>query len=166
MKWFAVSANSKAVVTHSGEPTGRCKVSCAVGEEEKWSGNTCLAKKLDLRFVSNDCEKLVVMHQLPVQEKVWQATALIHIYRRGAPEYEVAAGGVWKSPKSLKRTGSSFYWIAGALDQPGQAPRYSEDGTAVEFETLDGRRQRVSLLESARPQKKPGAKKPSKKKRR
>jgi hypothetical protein len=163
LKWFAVSSNSKAVVTHVGQSTGRCKVNCMVGETEHWTSANCLGRKLDLRFVSNDCEKLVVMHQLPEVDKNWAATALIHIYRKGAPEYVVAVGGIWKTPKALKATGSSFYWMAGALEQPGEPPRYSADGNTVEFDTLDGRRQTVSLLASAKPQK-VAAKKSSKSK--
>ncbi|MGQ0506676.1 MAG: hypothetical protein ACT4TC_15295 [Myxococcaceae bacterium] len=164
--WVTVSANNQALLRQLGKADGFCETKCTIADQVIWESNLCLGKKLDLRFVGNDCEKAAVMHQLPEPNPDPSEAVLVHVYRRGALEYPVHTRGVVRSPKASRPTGSSFYWIAGALGQPGSPPRYSADGNRVEFETLDGKKQNVPLLASSKPQTPDSKSAPARKKKR
>ena len=162
LQWTTVSNDSKGVVNHVADRNFRCTVTCTVGEEERWSMTTCLGKRLDLRFVSNDCDKLVILHQLPKVLGSWSAAEVAHIYKRGVLEYAVQAGGVVRDEKKLRSAGTTFYWLAGVLGIPGVAPRYAADGSAVEFDTVDGKQQSIPFVTPPRPE--PAKSHPPKKK--
>lgn len=151
LQWNAVSEDTKAVVQQSADRSFRCTATCLVGEEERWNSSSCLGKRIDLRFVSNDCEKLVVLHQLPKVTGDRRAAEVAHIYKRGVLEYAVNAGGVVPDEKKLRSAGTTFYWLAGALGIPGGAPHYAADGSGVEFDTVDGRHQTIPFVTPPRP---------------
>ena len=151
LQWNAVSEDTKAVVQQSADRSFRCTATCLVGEEERWTSSSCLGKRIDLRFVSNDCEKLVVLHQLPKVTGDRRAAEVAHIYKRGVLEYAVNAGGVVPDEKKLRSAGTTFYWLAGALGIPGTAPHYAAGGSGVEFDTVDGRHQTIPFVTPPRP---------------
>ncbi len=160
LHWTAVSNDSKAAVRQEADLTFRCTATCTVGEEERWSTSTCLGKRIDLRFVSDDCEKVVVLHQLPKVSGSRSAAEVALIYKRGVLEYAVQTGGVVRDESKLRSAGTTFYWLAGALGIPGAPPRYTADGSGVEFDTIDGKRQTIPFVTPPRPE---PAQKPAKK---
>lgn len=151
LQWNAVSEDTKAVVQQTADRSFRCTASCLIGEAEQWTSSSCLGKRIDLRFVSNDCQKLVVLHQLPKVTGDRRAAEVAHIYKRGVLEYAVNAGGVVPDDKKLRSAGTTFYWLAGALGIPGAAPHYAADSSGVEFDTVDGRHQAIPFVTPPRP---------------
>jgi hypothetical protein len=149
LNWTAVSQDSTAVLmqTHVGD--GRCKRVCndSPNGKELWSADGCIGKKIDLRFVANDCGKSVVLHQLPEVKNGarWQEVEVAHVYKEGAQAYAVNAAGAVRDFKKIRSAGNTFYWLSGALNIPGAPPRYSADGDAVEFTTVDGKKQSIPL---------------------
>lgn len=149
LSWTAVSQDGTAVLMQTHLGGGKCRRTCNDGEggQEVWSADGCIARQIDLRFVSNDCEKVAVLHQLPEVRRGerWQQVPVAHVYARARLEYPVAAAGAVRDFKKIKSAGTTFYWLQGALGQPGPAPRYADDGSAVEFVTADGNAQRIPL---------------------
>jgi len=150
LRWTAVSENGTAVLAQTPDAAGKCRRVCTgAGNAAVWSADGCIGKRIDLRFVSNDCEKVVVIHQLPevsADSRQWPQAEVVHVYKRGDKDYAVPAGGAVRDWKRVRSAGTTFYWLAGALGQPGTAPRYSAGGTAVEFDTVDGNHNSVSLV--------------------
>lgn len=147
--WTAVSQDGTAALTQTHVGDGKCVRSCTDAPEgrEVWRAEGCIGKRLDLRFVGNDCEKVAVLHQLPEVRsgESWRKVRVAHVYARDRLAYPVEAAGAVQDLKKLRSAGSTFYWLQGALGQPGPGPRYSADGAAVEFVTLDGRAQAIPL---------------------
>ncbi len=148
--WSAVSADGSAVLMQTHVGGGKCKRTCNDSPQGKavWTADGCIGKRIDLRFVGNGCERVVVLHQLPkvASGERWETVAVGHVYRQEKLEYPIAAAGAVRDFKKIRGAGSTFYWLAGALEQPGPAPRYSADGSAVEFVTLDGKQQSIPLI--------------------
>jgi hypothetical protein len=111
-----------------------------------WSSRECLGKTIDLRFISNDCERVVVLHKLPEGGLDWKSRPVAHVYNRGTLDYPVAAGATVRNWSKIQSAGTSFYWLQGVLAIPGREPRYNASGNAVELETIDGKTQLIPLV--------------------
>lgn len=142
--WTTVSEDGLAELRQSGEGVG-CYVSCSREGKEVWSAARCLAESRDLRFVSNDCERVVVLHpQAPALSR-WQLVELGHVYNRAEVDYVLKAGGLFKDERELVRTGRSLLWLRGVMGVEGRAPHYSVTGRNVEVETVDGQQHTIPL---------------------
>jgi len=139
--WESRSPDESATLVQSYLGNERCQVACKnAGDKEVWSSEVCLAKRIDLRFLSNDCERVIVMHQIPKPQRRWQLLEVAHVYKRGAePDWTVQAGGMFREESAMRRNGSSYYWLGGALNVPGNPPKYTPDGKGVAYETIDGK---------------------------
>jgi len=149
--WTAVSKDGSTALEQTHLGGGKCQRSCKVGPEggkEVWKAQGCIGKRIDLRFVGNGCERVVILHQLPDVRsgERWEQVAVGHVYRKDRLEYPIAAAGAVRDFKKIRSAGNTFYWLAGALEQPGPAPGYSADGAAVEFVTVDGKKQSIPLI--------------------
>ena len=149
LNWSTVSADASALLTQEHLGPDDCLRRCkdGPGGKEIWSARGCIGNQLDLRFVANDCGKVVVLHPLPKARatQLWKRVMVAHVYERDQLAYAVAAGAVVRDWKQIRSAGNTFYWLAGAMDVPGPAPRYSADGTAVVIETIDGKQQSIPL---------------------
>lgn len=149
-RWTTVSADGTAVISHGSDGQGKCRRTCTDAPgAEVWSAEGCIAKRHDLRFVANDCGKVVVLYQLPevkVSERErWRQAPVIRVYAREKLDREVTAAGAVRDWKAVRSAGTTFYWLGGALGQPGLAPRYSSDGNAVELQSIDGQAYKMTL---------------------
>lgn len=149
LSWTAVSADGTATLTQSHIGGAKCRRTCndGPGGAEVWSAEGCIGKRIDLRFVGNGCERVVVLHQLPTvpSGRRWEEVEVGHVYNRDRLDYAIQAAGAVRDFKKIRSAGNTFYWLAGALDLPGQAPAYSADGAAVELTTVDGKQQSIPL---------------------
>jgi len=150
LSWSTVSQDGTAVLSQSADATGKCRRWCngAPNGSELWNAEGCIGEKIDLRFVGNDCEKVIVLHQLPkttASSANWPQVEVAHVYTRGKLDYAVVAGGAVRNFRQIRSAGTTFYWLAGALGVPGERPRYAPDGSAVLFTTVDGTAQSIPL---------------------
>jgi len=150
LTWKAYSADG-TTLEQKALDVKTCKLSCKDAQgQERWSATGCVGHMVDLRFLANDCERIAVFHQLPQRAHRWQTMELISVYSRAKPDYTVQAGGLFKKESAMVSNGASYYWLAGALERPGTAPHYTEDGKGVAYETLDGHAYVMPLLKSSK----------------
>ena len=154
LNWTAQSHSGNTVLRQRADVAGVCELRCAreqvgVPAEELWTASGCVGTQLDLRFVSEDCERTVVLHPLLDPRPNERAGAVAHVYKRGALDYPIAAAAVVKDTRRLQRTGMQYLWVKGVMGVQGERPRYTSDGAAVELEAIDGTLQRVPLVAAA-----------------
>lgn len=147
LDWTAVSPDDQVALVQTGDLRGLCVTECSRthAKQQLWRVEKCFGTKLDLRFVSNDCEKVVVIHQLPKALGIPQQSVVGEVFRRDKRQYTINAGATVKDWSKVRSAGSTFYWLAGTLGMPGTAPRYSADGQAVELTTVDGTKHSIPL---------------------
>jgi hypothetical protein len=151
MTWLTVSADSQVTVEQKGAGKDKCTVvATRAPNETLWTSTSCLGSRLDLRFVANDGVRVVVLHPLPKSSKLEPRRAQVgHVYDRGQLAYAVNAGGAIRDWTKVKSAGAQFYWLKGVMGQPGEAPRYSADGMAVDLEAIDGTKHAIPLRKLA-----------------
>lgn len=147
-KWSTWSADGKTELRQSRHD-GRCHVECVKPDGARaWEEvGTCLAAPGERRFVSNDCERTVVLIPAPLRGKAWSATEVMRVYVRDRLEYAVQGAAVFDE-KLMK---SNTSWIKGCYGAPGDEPHYSADGLSVEYDSLDGKHRTVSLVAPPEP---------------
>lgn len=147
LNWTAVSPDNQMALIQNGDLRGQCTARCTRTHtnEVLWTGNRCFGKRIDLRFVSNDCEKVVVIHQLPKASGIPQTTVVGQVFKKDKLDYTINAGATVRDWKKVRSAGTSFYWLAGVLGVPGTAPAYTADGNAVALETIDGKKHTIPL---------------------
>src|SRR4051794_32115220 len=81
--WTIHSGDGKATLHQKGTTPEHCVVSCSDAEKEVWKSNgACLADKTERKFMSKDCEKLVVMIPSPPRGKSWRQAVVMRVYKR------------------------------------------------------------------------------------
>jgi hypothetical protein len=147
LSWTAVSPDNQVALIQTGDLRGQCTARCSRTHagQELWTASKCFGKRIDLRFISNDCERVVVIHQLPRAAGIPQTTVVGQVFRRDKLDYTINAGATVRDWKKVRSAGTSFYWLAGVLGVPGTAPGYAADGSAVELETIDGKKHSIPL---------------------
>jgi type IV pilus assembly protein PilA len=134
--WVSYSSDGKTTLRQRAT---ECQVE---GSEPAWSTNgPCLSTKGERRYVAADCQRTVVLVPAPDRGKDWAQTTVMRVYAGGKLEYAVSGVAVLQE-KYMKRSPS---WLKGCFGVPGDEPRYSEDGRAVEYVMVDGKPGRVSL---------------------
>src|SRR6185436_11010805 len=78
LDWTAVSPDDQVALVQTGDLRGKCVAECSKthAKQQLWRAEKCFGTKLDLRFISNDCEKVVVIHQLPKGSCIPQQTVV------------------------------------------------------------------------------------------
>jgi hypothetical protein len=128
--------------TAAGSP-GKCALSCAQSGTELWKSlGPCLAEKSERKFLAKDCERTVVMIPAPPRGKSWRETVVMRVYKRDKLDYPVMGIAALADERLMK---TSTSWLKGCYGLPGEAPRYSSDGEAVEYDTIDGKSHSVPL---------------------
>ena len=117
-----------------------CELQCIENATHaaRWTVKGCRATTLDLRFVSPDCTRLMVVYTLP-SASAFRYAVLATVWTEEGKAWEVKGGALPIDTQRTIAAGTSFRWLKGVLDAPGERPRYSADGTAVEVESLDGK---------------------------
>jgi len=147
LNWTAVSPDNQMALIQTGDLRRKCVAECTKTHAKQmvWRAEKCFGTRIDLRFVSNDCEKVVVIHQLPKASGIPQQTVVGEVFHRDKRKYTINAGATVKDWSKVRSGGTTFYWLAGTLGMPGPPPRYSADGQAVELETVDGAKHSIPL---------------------
>lgn len=145
--WTTPSAAGAALLKQKKNDPRGCRVTCTWNGAEVWSSDTCLGETGDFRFVSEDCERVVVIHPVARSEAGgWGSAKAAHVYKRSKLDYVVNVGAVVRDERQVRKSGSNVEWLAGTLKTAGTPPRYAKAGDAVEFETLGGQTQRIPLV--------------------
>ncbi len=128
-----------------------CELQCIENATRtaKWTVKGCRGTTLDLRFVSPDCSRLMVVHTLP-SASAFRYAVLATIWSEEGKAYEVKGGALPIETQKIAAAGTSFRWLKGVLDAPGERPRYSADGNAVEVESLDGKTHALPFVPAGR----------------
>ncbi len=140
--WNSFSQDGHATLVQNS--TGStCQVECSVNDKRVWFQDGCLGEVKDVRFVSNDCERVVVIFPVPLRGSGWQRQTVASVFDRSRKAWDVAAGTV---VKDSRRALIAQCWASGLCgDASAPAPRYAPDGTAVEFTSIDGVPNRIPL---------------------
>ena len=65
LDWTTLSADAKTELEQKGKPDGSCVLTARRDGKTLWSGDCCLAKRADMRFLSKDGERFVVKGARP-----------------------------------------------------------------------------------------------------
>jgi hypothetical protein len=146
--WVIHSGDGASTLRQKATAGDKCLLSCtkADGAEarEVWKSlGPCMAEKNERKFLAGNCERTVVMIPAPPRGKSWRETVVMRVYRRDKLDYPVMGVAVLADERLMK---TSTSWLKGCYGVPGEAPRYSSDGAAVEYDSIDGQSRSVPLL--------------------
>ena len=144
-EWHAESFDRAVRVTQSPADDGTCSLEARRGDRLLWKTSTCAGKKIDYKFVSPSGDRLAVVYPLPTIDASVRSTPVMRIFKRGQLQYASAAVTTVADWQKLRTAGSNFYWLAGALEAPGEAPQYADSGASFTFATVDGRSYHLGL---------------------
>lgn len=142
LTWSARSADGRAEIQQTGvrDATGsRCTSTSTVtpqGDDPSvmWRWTTCIATTAQLRFVSPDGKRVLVIDPHPAAYKgSWKDVEVVTLYEHGVRLRGAKAEALVTRPIELREPSPRLAWV-----KEGAAPRYTSDGKAVEFETVDG----------------------------
>ncbi|MBL8949710.1 MAG: hypothetical protein JNK82_02965 [Myxococcaceae bacterium] len=145
LAWTIYSADGKSTLKQKPAGPGKCYAVCTGPDgNEVWSATAeCLGQKSDRKFFANDCVRTVVMMPAPDRAKQWRQAEVMRVYKREKLDYRVMGVAAMPDEKLIKGSKS---WLKGCYGVPGEPPRYSADGAAVEYERIDGKSGRVPLV--------------------
>lgn len=141
--WSTASADATVSVI-SLEAKGGCELRCEQADGGvRWSSvSACKVKRAHLRFVSGDCERLLVMDSSTILAKHWENTVVATVMRRAELDYEINAVTVIGN---IDKVRAAHGWLKGLSDVSGTPPTYGPDGGTVDFVTVDGRAHSIPL---------------------
>ncbi|ATB37188.1 hypothetical protein CYFUS_002609 [Cystobacter fuscus] len=146
VSWTALSADGRAEVRQTRALGGKgCTTSSTVSTpfartEVMWKWDTCVATREQLKFVSPDGHRLLVLDSLPgLVGQEWRGLELVTLYEQGLRLKFLRAGTAVRAPEVRREPFSGLAWVKGTVGLPGTPPKYTDDGKAIEFETVDGR---------------------------
>ena len=142
--WVTPSDDTRAVAEQQVLGSG-CRLRVVRDGSLLWSMERCVAGPKDYRFLSNDGLSLMVLYAFPEQGEAPKAARAGALYKRGQKAKEFRVGQFVADLKPLVMTSAHFYWLEGAMGQPGVPPGTSRDGRRVELTTLDRRNFMVSF---------------------
>ncbi|WNG15407.1 hypothetical protein [Cystobacter fuscus] len=154
LSWTALSADGRAEVRQTralGGKDSRCTTSSTVSTpfertEVMWKWDTCVATREQLKFVSPDGQRLIVLDSLPgLVGQDWRGLELVTLYEQGLRLKFLRAGTAVSAPEVRREPFSSLAWVKGTVGLPGTPPKYTDDGRAIEFETVDGKTFRLGF---------------------
>jgi hypothetical protein len=152
LNWEAFNFDSSLRIEQTAKGEDECEVRCVDNATQavRWSGGGCRGTALDLRFVSPDCSRLMVVHTLP-SASAFRYAKLASVWTEKGLDWELQGGGLAVDQTKMPAAGTSFRWLKGVLDAPGERPHLSADGAAVELETLDGKKQTIPFVPGKHP---------------
>lgn len=140
--WSVVSPNADYEATQRPVGDAGCRVEVKRGERTLvWAADRCFGTADDLYFLSNNGEGLIVFRTFPAKanDKAagMKAALGVEVFAKGERVAGHAVGSFVADTRPLVNAKRHFYWIEGALGQPGVPPGPSKDAEAIEFSTLD-----------------------------
>ena len=120
-----------------------CKVEAKRGKAVLWTSDRCLEG--DLHFLANDGERLISLYAFPQKAGGMRGAKGVELYRQAERKKSFSVGTFIRDERPLINASRHFYWLEGALRQPGVPPGVTVDGKGVELTTLDGRRYLVGF---------------------
>jgi len=147
--WAIHSGDGKSTLKQRPGAPGKCYLDCVGPDGAKvWSASSeCLAEKSDRKFLSNDCIRTVVMIPSPDRGKSWRQVQVMRVYKKEKLDYPVVGIAALPDEKLFKGSKS---WLKGCYGVPGDPPHYNDDGSAVEYERIDGKKGSVPLTANAK----------------
>ncbi|HYO68851.1 MAG TPA: hypothetical protein VEU33_22490 [Archangium sp.] len=147
--WSARSADGNAEVQQTAFSNGkalRCTSTSAWSspwDDRKvmWKWDTCIATREQLKFVSPDGKRVLVIDPLPASLQArtrWQDVEVATLYAHGVRVKGAKAGALLRAPIEVREPTLRILWVKGHGGCPGAPPRYSSDGKAVALDTVDG----------------------------
>ncbi|WP_375771883.1 hypothetical protein NR798_13660 [Archangium gephyra] len=147
--WSARSADGNAEIQQTAFRDGkttRCTSTSTWSspwDDKKvmWRWDTCIATREQLKFVSPDGKRVLVIDPLPasLQTKAnWQDLEVATLYEHGVRVKGAKAGALLRAPIEVREPQLRIVWVKGHGGFPGTSPRYTSNGKAVELETVDG----------------------------
>jgi hypothetical protein len=104
-----------------------------------WKWNTCIATREQLKFVSPDGKRVLVLDPHPASlPGNWREVEVATLYEHGVRVRGAEAGALVNAPVEAREPSPHLAWVKGHAGLPGAPPRYASDGKAVELETVDG----------------------------
>ena len=152
--WAVRSADGRVEVRQLAFPQGkdtRCESSATVsspsdGPNVMWKWTTCIATREQLKFVSPDGKRVIVLEPLPVSlQGDWRHVEVATLYEHGLRMRGTTVGALVGALDPAPEPSQRFAWVKGTAGLAGSAPRYTSDGMAVEAELADGRSLRLGF---------------------
>jgi hypothetical protein len=139
--WSAQSADGHARLEQV-DHDGTCTVSCAVDGARRWSFERgCDDDSEDLHFVAADCQRWAVFYANPPRGSLL-TTHYISVFDGAKLGWHVVGAALVKDQESAQ---ARAHLVAGLGGVSGEQPRYSSDGSKVEFSTIEFAAQAVPL---------------------
>jgi hypothetical protein len=111
-----------------------------------WQWDTCIARREQLKFVSPDGKRVLVIDPFPAPiQGNWRKVEVATLYEHGLRVTGTTAGELIGALDEAREPGARFAWVKGEAGLPGQPPRYTSDGKTVELEAVDGRPVRLGF---------------------
>lgn len=142
--WTIHSGDGKSKLKQKPGAPGKCYLECTAGDgSQAWAATAdCFGEKSDRKFLANDCVRTVVMIPAPLRSKSWRQVHVMRVYRKEKLDYPVVGVAALPDEKLIKGSRS---WLKGCYGVPGDPPQYSADGSAVDYESIDGKKRSVPL---------------------
>lgn len=146
LTWSARSADGNAVVQQTALRDGKCTSTSTWSspwDDRKvmWKWDTCIATREQLKFVSPDGKRVLVLEPVPASLHTkgdWRDLEVATLYEHGVRVRGAKAGALLRAPIEVREPSLRIIWVKGHGGFPGDPPRYTSDGKAVELETVDG----------------------------
>lgn len=169
LNWTTTSRDGVLALIQTATTRSSCEVVCTrdPGQQVLWKSSVCLATRDQVRFLSDDGERVLVIDPFPQEQGSWRNTPVITAYARTQATQQVLASDLKFNEKKLVRRATRFQWLAGDRTVPVPAPkRLENDPNQFGLQLIDGTKAVVSIdgkVTQDKPQ--PSAKKaPTKKK--
>ncbi len=152
--WSARSENGRAEVRQTASRDGkalRCTIVSTVsslfdGPSVVWQWDTCIATREQLKFVSPDGKRVLVLEPLPASlQGNWKDVEVATLYEHGLRVTGTTAGAFVSAPAWAQAPSVHFAWVKGQAGLSGEPPRYTFSGTEIELESADGRSFRLGF---------------------
>ncbi len=152
--WSARSENGRAEVRQTAIQEGkklRCTTVSTVTplfDEPSvvWQWDTCIATREQLKFVSPDGKRVIVLEPLPASlQGNWKDVEVATLYEHGLRVTGMTAGAFISAPAWAQAPSVHFAWVKGQAGLSGEPPRYTFSGTELELESADGRSFRLGF---------------------
>ncbi len=137
LQWSVRSADG-ASTAREARLEADCTVQVVRRGVELWSARRCVAEKQDVVFVSDDGERLLVVHTFPKVSESLATAEAVDLYTREGRAGAISAGALISDPSKVRPSRTHVYWLAGVLGEGGKEPVLTPDGGAVELDVLDG----------------------------
>lgn len=139
--WTSSSRDGAVTVSSSETSTG-CSVRCEARGEVVWTESSpCRVTRQHLRFVSDDCERVIAFDAAAFGSKSWQTRPVAVVLTRSRLAFEVSAVTVIRDVEVVRRRHG---WLRGFSDVEGEGPQWRADGSAVVFTTVEGQQHEIS----------------------